>query len=125
MLKFEEIVATQSQEISELKQNRDPAHDRVIASHDVRLAEHGVRLDLIDNKYQRGVLLWKIVASNMAEESLSHAVEETRHNALGDCPNFQTDDVRIFYCYRVRFATLAFLVGVQQFKILLLLKKFS
>ena len=32
----------------------------------------------------------------MAEESLSHAVEETRHNALGDCPNFRTDDVRIF-----------------------------
>ncbi|XP_065845076.1 TNF receptor-associated factor 3-like isoform X2 [Oscarella lobularis] len=102
MLKFEEIVATQSQEISELKQNRDPAHDRVIASHDVRLAEHGVRLDLIDNKYQRGVLLWKIVASNMAEESLSHAVEETRHNALGDCPNFQTDDLEsnnLRFCY--------------------------
>ena len=60
MLKFEEIVATQSQEISELKRNKDPAHDRVIASHDIRLAEHGVRLDLIDNKYTRGVLLWKI-----------------------------------------------------------------
>ncbi|XP_065845080.1 TNF receptor-associated factor 3-like [Oscarella lobularis] len=39
----------------------------------------------------------------MAEESLSRAVEETRHNALGDCPNFQTDDLESNNSSSVRF----------------------
>ena len=36
------------------------AQDRVLASHDMKLAEHGLRLDMIDCKNTNGVLLWKI-----------------------------------------------------------------
>ena len=36
------------------------ARDLVLASHDTRLAEHGLRLDMMDSRNTDGVLLWKI-----------------------------------------------------------------
>eukprot|EP00118_Oscarella_pearsei_P028968 m.3372 g.3372 ORF g.3372 m.3372 type:complete len:596 (+) comp9316_c0_seq1:400-2187(+) len=34
--------------------------DRILATHDVKLAEHGLRIDMLDCKNAEGVLLWKI-----------------------------------------------------------------
>jgi hypothetical protein len=36
------------------------SQDKVIAAHDIALAEHGLRLDMMDCKNVNGVLLWKI-----------------------------------------------------------------
>ena len=75
-IKFEETISMQDARMkqleSELSQYRlnggtnvglhqqFTAQDRVLASHDMKLAEHGLRLDMIDCKNTNGVLLWKI-----------------------------------------------------------------
>ena len=75
-IKFEEIISTQSAKIQQLEEEaaRNPqsgstsqpiqqqfqAQDRVLAAHDIKLAEHGLRLDMMDCKNTEGVLLWKI-----------------------------------------------------------------
>ena len=75
-IKFEETISMQDVRMkqleSELSQYRlnggtnvglhqqFTAQDRVLASHDMKLAEHGLRLDMIDCKNTNGVLLWKI-----------------------------------------------------------------
>ena len=73
MIKLEETVTLQSMRIHQLEERqienrpandntRDmiAAQDRVLATHDVKLAEHGLRLDMMDCKNTEGVLLWKI-----------------------------------------------------------------
>ena len=75
-IKFEEIISTQSARIHQLKeeasgspqsggtsqpiQQQFQAQDRVLAAHDIKLAEHGLRLDMMDCKNTEDVLLWKI-----------------------------------------------------------------
>ena len=75
-IKCEEIISTQSARIQQLEEEaaRSPqsggvsqpiqqqfqAQDRVVAAHDIKLAEHGLRLDMMDCKNTEGVLLWKI-----------------------------------------------------------------
>jgi hypothetical protein len=75
-LNFESIISAQTARMqqleSEVKQYRTPngirpaiqkqleAQDRVMATHDVKLAEHSLRLDMMDCKNTNGVLLWKI-----------------------------------------------------------------
>jgi TNF receptor-associated factor 3 len=74
-IKFEEIIATQSARIQQLEETARATHtdgvsqtiqqqfqaqDRVLAAHDIKLAEHGLRLDMMDCKNTEGVLLWKI-----------------------------------------------------------------
>ena len=73
LLKMEEVVSTQSARIQQLEhklsqssgisqatQEQFSAQDRVIATHDIKLAEHSLRLDMMDCKNTGGVLLWKI-----------------------------------------------------------------
>lgn len=75
-VKFEEIITMQSARIQQLEeegttnqqtsgmtqsvQQQFQAQDRVLAAHDIKLAEHGLRLDMMDCKNSEGVLLWKI-----------------------------------------------------------------
>ena len=76
LLKMEEVASMQSARIGQLEaglmqrmqssgvsqatQEQFSAQDRVIATHDIRLAEHSLRLDMMDCKNTDGVLLWKI-----------------------------------------------------------------
>ena len=76
LLKMEEVISTQSVRIQQLEhelsqrpqssgisqatQEQFSAQDRVIATHDIKLAEHSLRLDMMDCKNTDGVLLWKI-----------------------------------------------------------------
>ena len=75
-MKFEEIIITQSTRIQQLEediaknkkssgmteasQQQFQSQDRILASHDIKLAEHSLRLDMMDCKNTDGVLLWKI-----------------------------------------------------------------
>ncbi|XP_062500924.1 TNF receptor-associated factor 3-like isoform X2 [Corticium candelabrum] len=75
-IKFEETISMQDVRMKQLEselsqyrlnggtnvglQQQFRAQDRVLASHDMKLAEHGLRLDMIDCKNTNGVLLWKI-----------------------------------------------------------------
>lgn len=76
MIKMEETVSLQAVRIQQLEERRienRPANgmsdrvremfttqDRVAANHDIKLAEHSLRLDMMDCKNTEGVLLWKI-----------------------------------------------------------------
>ena len=88
MLKMEETITSQASRIrsledenSSLKRNGLPStsgiglggsgltplieqqfsqQDRILATHDIQLAEHGLRIDMLDCKNTEGVLLWKI-----------------------------------------------------------------
>ena len=75
-LKFENVISTQTAMLQQLEsevtqyrtqngmspavQKQLAAQDRVAATHDVTLAEHSLRLDMMDCKNTDGVLLWKI-----------------------------------------------------------------
>lgn len=75
-IQFEELIALQNAQIQRLEeevaqyrnsrgqsqsvQQQITAQDRVMASHDIKLAEHSLRLDMMDCKNTDGVLLWKI-----------------------------------------------------------------
>ena len=51
---------TQPMGVSRATQKLFPAQDRVIASHDIKLAEHSLPLDMMDHRNTDGILLWKI-----------------------------------------------------------------
>ena len=75
-MKMEEMVSLQAAQIQRLEEKQVKnqatgtlsenvremftAQDRVIATHDIKLAEHSLRLDMMDCKNMDGVLLWKI-----------------------------------------------------------------
>ena len=75
-IEFEELITIQTSriqrleaEVSQYRNSSEPsqpvqqqmkAQDRVTASHDIKLAEHSLRLDMMDCKNTDGVLLWKI-----------------------------------------------------------------
>ncbi|XP_062521463.1 TNF receptor-associated factor 3-like isoform X2 [Corticium candelabrum] len=75
-IRFEEIAVMQAESIRRLEEElaryknyggcsqsveqQFDAQGRVMATHDVKLAEHGLRLDMMDCKNTNGVLLWKI-----------------------------------------------------------------
>ncbi|XP_065845087.1 TNF receptor-associated factor 3-like [Oscarella lobularis] len=46
--------------LSPLIEQQFSQQDRILASHDIKLAEHGLRIDMLDCKNTEGVLLWKI-----------------------------------------------------------------
>jgi TNF receptor-associated factor 3 len=78
LLKMEEVISMQTARIHQLEtgltqkmqssrsqashatQEQFSAQDRVLATHDIKLAEHSLRLDMMDCKNTDGVLLWKI-----------------------------------------------------------------
>jgi TNF receptor-associated factor 3 len=75
-IKMEEMVSLQAVQIQRLEERQAKnqgsisssesvremftAQDRVLATHDIKLAEHSLRLDMMDCKNTDGVLLWKI-----------------------------------------------------------------
>ncbi|XP_062524024.1 TNF receptor-associated factor 3-like isoform X2 [Corticium candelabrum] len=76
LIKMEEIVSMQdikirqcesdlrsrreSDGVSQASQRQFNAHDKVISTHEVKLSEHSLRIDMLDCKSTSGVLLWKI-----------------------------------------------------------------
>ena len=75
-MKFEEIITTlwtriqqleediaknrKSSGMTEACQQQFQSQDRILASHDIRLAEDGLRLGMMDYKNADGILIWKI-----------------------------------------------------------------